>query len=48
VLTGASFAAVTVIATVSLSGSGPPVPVLPASLVNTVSVSLPLKLATPL
>ena len=40
--TGASFTAVTVIATVSVSVSVPPVPVLPLSLVTMVSVSLPL------
>ena len=40
--TGASFTAVTVIATVSVSVSVPPVPVLPLSLVTMVRVSLPL------
>jgi len=40
--TGASFTGLTVIATVSVSLSGPPEPVLPWSLVVTVRLALPL------
>jgi len=42
VTTGWSFIGLTVIATVSVSVFAPPVPVLPLSLVRTVSVSAPL------
>src|SRR5215468_5795452 len=45
VLTGASFTELTVMATVSTSVSGPPEPVLPWSLVVTVRLAAPLKLA---
>src|SRR5882724_9205196 len=44
VLTGASFTALTVMATESVSPSAPPEPVLPRSLVVTVRLALPLKL----
>ena len=42
VLTGASFTALMLMATVSMSLCGPPEPVLPPSLVVSVSVSAPL------
>ncbi len=44
-LTGASFSAVTLMASVSTSMSAPPVPVLPRSFVTTVTEATPLKLA---
>src|SRR5882672_10581155 len=44
VFTGASFTALTVMATVSVSPSAPPEPVLPRSLVVTVRLAAPLKL----
>ena len=44
VMTGASLTAVTVIATVSVSDSAPPEPVLPWSLVVIVRLAAPLKL----
>ncbi len=47
VLAGASLTANTVIATAVVSVKAPPVPVAPPSLVVTVRVSLPLKLALP-
>ena len=47
VFTGASFIGLTVMATVSLSVSKPPAPVLPPSLVLMVNVSLPLKFCVP-